>query len=280
MKKISDLAVRQSITQRPSHSYKGDFGRVLVIGGNEEMGGAIILSASAAVYSGAGLVTTATHPSNKTALLSRLPESMFVSYEDSKQLHDQIQHSDVVLIGPGLGKSPFAKDLVETVIQTVSSKQIIILDGDALDLLSIHQWSLQEKKAILTPHLGEWEKLSGLSPDKENPEDNQKIKKQLNAQLVLKKHRTQIYWNQNIWENPTGNPGMATGGMGDTLAGMIAGFTAQFDQKERALIAAVYLHSKIGDHLYQSQHVTLPTHIIENIPHTMKKYAFRQMPTL
>lgn len=280
MKKISDISVRQTMLPRPSNSHKGDFGRVLLIGGNEQMGGAIILAASAAVNSGAGLVITATHSSNKTALLSRLPESMFLSFEDSQALSDQINKADVILIGPGLGRNAFAKELLETSIAAVHEDQLLILDGDALTLLAEHKWSLKEKTVLLTPHIGEWLRFDASYEESDSPETTQSAIKQLGVEVVLKKHRTQIYWKEHIWENPIGNPGMATGGMGDTLAGMIAGFTAQFKHREPAVIAAVYLHSKIGDYLYQSQHVTLPTAVIEHIPFIMKRYEFKQISTL
>ena len=280
MKKISDISVRQSMVPRSPDSYKGDYGHVLIIGGNVNMGGAIILSASAAVHSGAGTVTTATDSSNKTALLSRLPESMVVSWDDTQALREQIKQADVVLIGPGMGTDAFAKQLFQSCLEQLTKEQILILDGDALTLLSDSIDWIKNLHPILTPHLGEWKQLSGLSPDQENVEENKKKVKELQADVVLKKHRTEIYLKEDVFENPLGNPGMATGGMGDTLAGMIAGFTAQYEDKDRAIIAAVYLHSRIGEGLFKNQHVTLPTHIIEEIPFIMKKYQFQRLPTV
>jgi len=280
MKTLSDIEVRKAMPGRNPDSYKGDYGQVLIIGGNKQMGGAIILSASAAVYSGAGLVTVATDPVNRSALHARLPEAMFLSYDDEEAMKEMIQSSDVILIGPGLGRDEKAKRRLECVLKNVSSKHRLVLDGDALTLLAIESFSLPLAFILLTPHLGEWEKLSGLSPAKENPVSNQKAVKKLKAGVVVKKHRTEIYLDGDIWQNTAGNAGMATGGMGDTLAGMLAGFLAQFDSTQAAVTSAVYLHSHIGDLLAKTQHVVLPSRLIEQIPQVMKQYERKELPHL
>lgn len=280
MKKITDLSVRQTLVPRAPESYKGTFGHVLVVAGNEDMGGAAILAASAAVYSGAGVVTTATHPSNKAPLLARLPESLVVSWEDKHALETQLKKADVVLLGPGFGVDAFAAQLLKECLHYLTPEQLVILDGDALTLVAESPTLLHGSRPILTPHLGEWRQLSGLRPEEETVPKNKEIVRTLNAGVVLKKHRTEIYFEDNTWENPLGNPGMATGGMGDVLAGMIAGFTAQYDDKEKATLAAVYLHSRIGEELFKKQHVTLPSQIVAQIPFIMKKYQFQRLPIL
>lgn len=264
--------------KRKTDSHKGDYGRVMVVGGNAQMGGAILLSASAAVYSGAGLVTTATDESNKTALFSHLPESMFLSFQDTEALSDMIPSMDAVLVGPGLGRDEEAKHILQTVLKSVTPKQHLVIDGDALTLLAQENYSLPECDVILTPHPGEWESLSGLSPDEENPEANHSYARVLGATVVLKKHRTEIYFSDEVLQNTAGNSGMATGGMGDTLAGMIVGFLPQFASTREAVTAAVYLHSKIGDFIHQQMYVTLPSQIISHIPFLMKQYTMENLP--
>lgn len=280
MKKISDVHVRNIMPLRQAESYKGTYGRVLVVGGHAQMGGAAILSASAAVYSGAGLVTTSMDESNKTALFSRLPESMFLPSNDLTQLRKSMCEMDVILIGPGLGRDQEAKSILNTVLESVQSNQFLVIDGDALTLIAENELSLPDAKVILTPHLGEWASISGLSPDKEALELNQAAIEKIGATVILKKHRTEIYFKNDVYQNTAGNPAMATGGMGDTLAGMIAGFLPQFDSAKEAIISAVYLHSKIGDIIGKEMHVALPTQVIMHIPLVMRQYQPTGLPSV
>lgn len=134
---IIDEHLAQKIIQpRPLNSHKGTFGRLLLIGGLYPYGGAIIMSALAAVNSGAGLVTVATDSSNITALHSHLPEAMAFDMAEREQLIQQMQAADLILIGPGLGKSPLAQGTLDLLLATASSNQTLVIDGSALDLLS------------------------------------------------------------------------------------------------------------------------------------------------
>ncbi|WP_277631321.1 NAD(P)H-hydrate dehydratase [Atopococcus tabaci] len=280
MKQIKDLFVLHSIPERRADSHKGDYGRVLFIGGNHQMGGAAILASSAAVYSGAGLVTVATDPSNKTALLARLPEAMTLDMYDTDTLQSVMQTVDVVVIGPGLGKTEKEWHVMKTVLETIQPHQHLVIDGDGISLFVKHQATVPDAHVVFTPHPGEWERLSGLSPKEENPEKNKQARNELGAIIVLKKHRTEIYFDEEVWQNTTGTPAQATGGMGDTLAGMIAAFLGQFQAPKKALLSAVYLHSRIAEDLEATQYVTLPTHIIDRIPETMKQYTKRRLPSI
>lgn len=116
-------------------------------------------------------------------------------------------------------------------------------------------------------------KTLGLAVSQQEPNANTKIQQKIGGTIVLKSNRTEVYVEDAVWKNTVGNPAMATGGMGDTLAGMIVGFTAQFKDQEKAVLSAVFLHSKIGDELAAKQYVVLPTQIIEQIPSTMKEYS-------
>lgn len=277
LKNITADIVQQFIPKRKEDSYKGTYGKVLVIGGDQNMGGATMLTASAAVYSGAGLVTVATDPKNHTALHARLPEAMVLDLWDAKSLEEQIKKVDIVVMGPGLGLSEQAAEVVELVFQHIHKEQQLILDGSAISLVAQESLSLPETHLTFTPHAGEWKKLSGISKEDQTVEKNKQAQKKLDATIVLKGSRTEIYFCNDDWKNTTGNPAMATGGMGDTLAGMIAGFTAQLPDKEQATLAAVYLHSYIGDALADQQYVVLPSQIIEAIPSFMKNFEQQRL---
>lgn len=261
---------------RPKDTYKNQLGKVLCIGGNENMGGAIILAGGAALASGAGLVTVASHPVNRTALHSHFPEIMFTDYHSSDHLEDLIADADTILIGPGLGRDHFAHQLVHRLSELCSEEQYLIIDADGLYHLSLlikdNLLLLRPKNLILTPHLGEWEQLTGLKPNHENHADNQKWQAYMKATIILKKERTEVYFKQQIWENTAGNPSMSTGGMGDTLAGMIAGLIGQYNNKAQAILSGVFLHSYISDELAKTHYVTLPHLIIQHVPQVMARF--------
>lgn len=273
-KKLNQEFLTNYLPKRASESYKGDYGRVLCIGGSVEMAGAITLAGKAALYSGAGLVTVATHPKNFNVIHSASLEIMSTDYTDFETLKDHIKQSDTILLGPGMGRSDFSKELFEMVVQNITDQHYFIIDADGLYHLS--QLNLDKfvlpKQTILTPHLGEWERLTGLSPHDQSEEQNIAWQQHFNATVVLKSHQTQVYTDEVIYQNTVGNPGMAVGGMGDTLAGIIAGFVKQFGNHTKSVASAVYLHSYIGDLLYENQYVVLPSQIIEHIPEVMHTF--------
>ena len=272
MKLLTEKILYQVIKKRVNQSYKGTFGRVLIIGGTKQFGGAVIMNALAAVNSGAGLVTVATDPSNFTALHCHLPEAMVIDYNDD--LTPYIGASDVVLIGSGLGNRV---DIVKATFSIISKKQIIIIDGSALTLAAQHHLSWPESQMILTPHQMEWQRISGVPIAQQSFEAFNILAQDkfvIKPIIVLKQFHTQIYTNTDIYELPIGGPYQATGGMGDTLAGIIAGFTAQFKLSlADATLAAVYTHSAIAEELSATQYVTLPTKISADLPQFMQKYA-------
>lgn len=275
MDKITREKVEGFIPKRKKESYKGTYGRVLFVGGNQQMGGAIILSASAGVHSGAGLVTVATDLSNQSALHARLPEAMFLSMHDLKKLKETVDTMDVIVAGPGLGRDERSLEVLKAVYASVEEDQILLLDGDAIYLHVNEDLPKPQAQLVFTPHLGEWRTLTGLSIDEQYLETNHAKARELEAIVVLKKSRTEVYYGDEVWQNTAGNPAMATGGMGDTLAGMTAGFLAQFSNQKHAVLSAVFLHSYIADELARNQYVTLPTDIIRQIPFTMKEFTRR-----
>lgn len=275
--RIDGRLAKMVIKPRPRVSHKGSFGKVLLIGGSYPYNGAIILSALASVHAGAGLVTVATEKDNISALHSQLPEAMAFDVYDFSLLKQQIELADVLLIGPGLGESVLAGKILDLVLTGVQSHQSLVIDGSALNLLaqenSVH-W--QTQRLILTPHQKEWERLSGLPISEQNEDNTQEALRFFPDQTVLvaKSHASKIYQGHQIGYLDVGGPYQATGGMGDTLAGMIAAFVAQFPTDLFASVAAAtYLHSAIADELAQEAYVVLPSAISKAIPKWMKKLS-------
>jgi len=272
MQTLSTEILTRTIRQRPADSYKGTYGRITLIGGNRNFGGAILMASAAAVYAGAGLVTTITDPSNQGSLHARLPEAMFADFSDLAQTQELIKGTDVIVIGPGLGTSPQSLSILNNVFGVVQPEQTLVIDGSAITLVAQHQLALPQAHLIFTPHQMEWQRLSGIAIAEQTPARNQPVVNQLNATVVLKSHRTQIYTPTAVYENPMGTPAQATGGMGDTLAGMVGGFVAQFTNKTDAVLAAVYSHSAIAEELARTQYVVLPHQIIDVLPQFMKEH--------
>lgn len=279
MTEITEAILKKVITKRSSDTHKGDYGRILLIGGGENYGGAIIMSTSGAVNSGAGLTAVATHPVNLTALHARLPEAMFIDWRDAK-LVNLIKNMDVVVCGPGLGMSDLAKQIMVILRRCTSEKQTVVLDASALDLISQDKSLLPTNAGhlILTPHQMEWQRLSQIripfQTDSANIDALNQLIPDSNAMLVLKSNHTHIYNGKGqVFVNPLGNPGMATGGMGDTLAGIIGGFVAQFGPSVDTVLAAVYIHSLAGDLINKDNYVVKPTEVSKVLPKLMKKYS-------
>ena len=145
---------------------------------------------------------------------------------------------------------------MQAVFQSIQSTQHLIIDGSAIDLVAAHHLSLPDAKIVFTPHEMEWQRLSGIPIAEQTETKNRKAQQKLQATVVLKKYHTEIYTNDTVYQLKLGGPEMATGGMGDTLAGMIGGFVVQFSDHEiQAILSATYLHSYIADELGKTQYV-------------------------
>ncbi|WP_204120857.1 MULTISPECIES: NAD(P)H-hydrate dehydratase [Levilactobacillus] len=272
METLTEKILTDTICQRPADSYKGTYGRITLIGGNRNFGGAILMASAAAVYAGAGLVTTITDASNQGSLHARLPEAMFADITDFAQTQSLIKGTDVVVIGPGLGTDNQAQAVLANVFSAVTSKQTLVIDGSAITLVAQDHLSLPQAHLIFTPHQMEWQRLSGIAIADQTATANRAAVDQLHATVVVKSHRTEIYTADQTYVNPLGTPAQATGGMGDTLAGMIGGFVAQFHPTDPAVCAAVYSHSAIAEELAQTQYVVLPSQIAAALPTFMKRH--------
>ncbi|AYM03454.1 NAD(P)H-hydrate dehydratase [Levilactobacillus yiduensis] len=276
METLTDKILTSTIRQRPANSYKGTYGRVTLIGGNRNFGGAILMASAAAVYAGAGLVTTITDASNQGSLHARLPEAMFADIADVAQTQSLVQGTDVVVIGPGLGTDEAALQVLTNVLHTVAPTQTLVIDGSAITLVAEHHLTLPSAHLVLTPHQMEWQRLSGIKIADQTPAANRQAVDQLHATVVVKSHRTEIYTADQTYVNPLGTPAQATGGMGDTLAGMVGGFAAQFTPLTQAICAAVYTHSAVAEELARTQYVVLPSQIAAALPQFMKAHEGAQ----
>lgn len=234
-----------SIPKRARCAHKGNNGHVLVVGGDFGFSGAIRLAAEAALRVGAGLVSVATRKSNCRFINSGRPELMCYGIKQVKELLHLLDKATVVVIGPGLGQSQWGQDLLDQVL--VFNKPMVI-DADGLNLLA--KKKLYHDDWVLTPHPGEAARLLECSTDeiaKDRFDAVSKLQKQYGGTVALKGVGTLVHNGHTISLSTTGNPGMASGGMGDVLSGMIGGLIAQKIPADIATNSAVYIHGKAAD---------------------------------
>lgn len=248
-----------SLPPRPTYANKGTFGRVLIIGGLSGMSGAIYFAAKSAYRSGAGLVELLSTQDNRIPLQTLIPEAIFTDVASAKNtLASMLDRADSVVLGCGLGQSAEALALTEQVLRLCQKP--LVLDADALNLLAVHEplqilLASRTASTILTPHLGEASRLTGLAipniaSDLFTTADA--VACQYGAVCVLKDARTVISDGTVGYIQDCGNSGMATGGSGDCLAGLIGSLIAQHHNNadlSPTLLAAlgVLLHAMAGD---------------------------------
>lgn len=239
---------------RAPDGHKGSFGHVAVIGGSSKMSGAALLSAKAAYASGAGLVMVCSARANRDLILTGCPEALFESYEgedgepDLPALERVLSFADAVVLGPGLGREEKAEKITSFVLNHYDKP--VILDGDALVLCSREELKEYES-LILTPHPKEFSELSHqkISYIKEHlGEAVREFAADTGCILVGKDARTIVGDGSRQYVNVSGNSGMGTGGSGDVLTGIIAGFAAQGKPLFEAAAAGVYVHGLAGDY--------------------------------
>lgn len=243
----AELLAKQPLATRARTAHKGRCGHVLLVGGNLGYSGAIRLAGEAALRSGAGLATIASRPEHAALLNLGRPELMCHGVESAELLAALISKASCVVIGPGLGQDDWAKTLLQTVLD---SGIACVVDADALNLLAAIGGKRQNW--ILTPHPGEAARLLQCSTAK-IAGDRYRAVTELQARYggvcVLKGAGSLIADGRSIFVNTTGNPGMASGGMGDVLAGMTGALLAQGLEPVEAAKLAIYVHGEAADHV-------------------------------
>lgn len=257
---------------RENNSHKGTYGHLLIVAGNDQYGGAGILSSSAAVYAGGGLVTLATDPLNFSAVRSTLAEIMLINFLDFTALKNHLKLATGVVIGPGLGTSDASLKILKFVLNTIDPSTPLVIDGSAIDLVVSNQIEINHPKTIFTPHQMEWQKLSGIKIQNQLQIANQAAVDQLGAIVVLKHFHTEIYFpHEEPFRILAGNPGMATGGSGDALTGILIALINQSNSLQTGVILGTFLHSFVADQIYQNESVVLPHRLIRTIPKIFKQ---------
>lgn len=253
--------VKSYFGRRENNSHKGTYGRALIIATSKGMAGAGLLSSEAAIRTGVGIVMLAVPDSLMSIVSGKVPEIMTKGLTDNNQgclsvksyeeIMEESKKSTAILIGPGLGSG---KDILQLVAQIIINyKKPLVIDADGLNALS-KDLSFLEKKSgevVITPHPGEMARLLKVSSDDiQNDRIGyaREFAKKYKVTVVLKGHHTVISTSRGeTWINPTGNPGMATAGAGDVLAGIITALIAQGFTPQNAAICGVYVHGSAGD---------------------------------
>ncbi len=245
---------QKMLPDRPEDSNKGTYGRLLVIAGSKGMAGAAYLNAHAAYMTGAGLVRIYTSLDNREILQTLLPEAIITTYEEynKEELLSLLTWADSVCIGSGLGMSRLSEKILKTVIEYV--KVPCLIDADGLNLLAENKNYLNqmaERRFVITPHMKEMSRLTGISVEELKADRIQILKdfiSRYRITCVLKDSRTLIASEEKgIRMNLTGNSAMAKAGSGDVLAGVISGWMVQGKETEDAAELGTYIHGLSGD---------------------------------
>ena len=271
--RVLNASTLAHLPARASSAHKGQFGHVLLIGGDRGFGGSITLSAQAALRCGAGLVSLATRPEHVPAALTRLPEVMAVGVLSANQLMGLLTQASVLVVGPGLGQAPWGRSLLSAAAQ---AKMPQVWDADALNLLSNTDLVLAEG-SVLTPHPGEAARLLGISTQQvqaDRPAAARALVKKYSVVCVLKGAGTLIAGLQGeLAQCNHGHPAMATAGLGDVLAGVVGALLAQGMNAYEAACLAVWLHARAGEQQGQLGRGLAASDLIPAIRQLLEEHA-------
>ncbi|WP_414039266.1 NAD(P)H-hydrate dehydratase [Acidithiobacillus sp. M4-SHS-6] len=267
------LELLPSLPQRSSGAHKGQFGHVFVLGGAPGMGGALALASAAAYRVGAGLVTAVGHPAAIPYLAAELPEATWWDWPSN---FSALPENAVLAAGPGLGQGLAAHDMLRELGQLTCPQ---VWDADALNILARFGPSLLRSEAVrlFTPHPGEAARLLGLHGSNEIQADRlgaiQALQSRYGGHWVLKGHHSLLLGGGECCYCPWGNPGMATGGSGDVLTGVLAGLLAQGLSASDALLLGVSLHALAGDRAVRQlgPESLLASDILKALPYVLQE---------
>ena len=279
-RKLDHERVLAILPDRDPFAHKGKFGKLLLLCGSRGYTGAAALAARGALRSGAGLVFLGVPESIYAIEAVKLDEPVVFPLPDSggtlspeavPEILARLPKMDAVLIGPGLGQSEGAFAVVKTVLAHFRGP--VVVDADGINNLSRHKDILRGRKAptILTPHDGEFARLGGVIGE-DRAEAAGALARDLGAIVLLKGHRTVITDGKRCYVNRTGNPGMAVGGSGDVLAGIIVSLLGQGIEPLEAAACAAWLHGAAGDRCAAAlgQYGMLPSDLVEALPRLLK----------
>lgn len=279
-KELNHEDVLDLLPKRDPYAHKGNFGKLLLLCGSKGYTGAAALAAMGALRAGAGLVYLGVpeciYQIEAVKLLEPIvlplpDQNGMLSCEAINELVTLLPKMDVVLVGPGLGQSEDTYLVVRWILENFCGP--VVLDADGINVLETHKDVLRERTGptILTPHAGEFERIGGdLSITR--CDAAVALARDLHITVVLKGHETVITNGECGYVNPTGNPGMAVGGSGDVLAGMLAGLLGQNIPVLEAAACAAWLHGAAGDICEREigQYAMLPSDLLDVLPRLMK----------
>ena len=277
---LDQKKVQHLLPERPVDSHKGDFGKILLFCGSRGYTGAAALAAMGALRSGAGLVYLAVPESIYEIEAMKLLEPVIYPLPDENgtyaasacpQALSLMKGKDAVLIGPGIGCSAGSAAVVRTVLEAFPGP--VVLDADGITVIAAHKDILRERTAptILTPHVGEFQRFCGMMAE-DRITSAAAVARDLGVIVLLKGHNTVITDGKRTYCNPTGNPGMATGGSGDVLAGIITALIGQGIAPLEAAACGAWLHGAAGDICAKEigQYGMLPSDLLRVLPRLLK----------
>ena len=277
---LNHQSVLSILPDRDPWGHKGNFGKILLLCGSRGFTGAAYLAAMGALRSGAGLTFLGVPESiyaieavklNEPVVFPLPDENGKLSVEAIPEILNRLPNMDAVLIGPGLGQSEGTFEVVKAVLENVQCP--VVLDADGINVISGHKDILRGRKhpTILTPHDGEFARLGGTIGE-DRMEAAKILAQELGCIVLLKGHRTCITDGEKGYLNQTGNPGMAVGGSGDVLAGIIVSLLGQGIAPLEAAAAGAWLHGAAGDLCAEElgQYGMLPTDMLQKLPRLLK----------
>lgn len=277
--RLNRWRVRRMLPKRAVSAHKGTCGKVLLLCGSRGFTGAAYLAAMGALRAGAGLVYLGVPESiygieavklNEAVVFPLPDRDGMLSRDAVAPVLERLPGMDAVVLGPGLGCSPGTFAVTEAVLKAAECP--VILDADGINVLSGHMDILRgrTRPTILTPHDGEFRRLGGEIGE-DRMESAACLARDLGCVVVLKGHGTCITDGTAAWHNPTGNPGMAVGGSGDVLAGILAALVGQGMQSLQAAACGVWLHGAAGDRCrVRLGYGLLPTDMLGELPRLLK----------
>lgn len=269
---LSRESYRNKLIKRKIYGHKGNYGRAVLVAGSIGCLGAARLATESCIRSGAGLTTLITSSEGRKLLSGSLVEGMLATFEDNEKVKYLLSKADEVAFGPGIKEDEESMKLLEEII--IDSPSSIIIDAGGINLLSKNKKCLcaVKDKVILTPHPGEMARLIGKDisyVEKNRIECSRAFAKQYKCIVLLKGYNTVITDGKNVFINKTGNSKMASGGMGDTLTGIITALVAQGYSNMDATLLGAYIHGLAAEYSARDRYSIIARDLIESIPFVM-----------